>query len=501
MKVRSVTRRQPLGDLRKQLDALAQQLAAHADVALANAKPSAARDQEQPTPLFPARTLARPKLPHATSSWPLSHDRLVTQQQSQSGLSQSVGIVRGLPGERTHKSRASATFRFCAIGGVAALAAGLMVLSSTRPVVEKAKPLAPLVAIERNNDSSQATAKVTGQPDQTAKAKEPVLLPATAASSPPSRAANAHAEAALVTELPASPPAMSVEVNAAPVSGTQSLPPPVPAVDAREAPSAGPLLPASQAANAQAEAAPVTEVPSPTPPATSVEANASPVSGEQSLPPPVPAVDAGEAPSSGPSLAASQAANAEAEAAPVTELPSPTPPATSVEANAAPVSGEQSLPPPVPAVDAGEPTSRPSLPASQAAITVSGSKSSPSQMAGGEIGQGPVSGLQSPRAQGTSTILQLNHDEIAALINRAKDFLKNGDFATARLLLRRAAEAGSADATLMLGETFDPLVMHERGAIGIAPDIAQASQWYEKAVKLGSDVATRRLAKLAQSGH
>ena len=441
MKVRSVTRRQPLGDLRKQLDALAQQLAAHADVALANAKPSAARDQEQPTPLFPARTLARPKLPHATSSWPLSHDRLVTQQQSQSGLSQSVGIVRGLPGERTHKSRASATFRFCAIGGVAALAAGLMVLSSTRPVVEKAKPLAPLVAIERNNDSSQATAKVTGQPDQTAKAKEPVLLPATAASSPPSRAANAHAEAALVTELPASPPAMSVEVNAAPVSGTQSLPPPVPAVDAREAPSAGPLLPASQAANAQAEAAPVTEVPSPTPPATSVEANASPVSGEQSLPPPVPAVDA------------------------------------------------------------GEPTSRPSLPASQAAITVSGSKSSPSQMAGGEIGQGPVSGLQSPRAQGTSTILQLNHDEIAALINRAKDFLKNGDFATARLLLRRAAEAGSADATLMLGETFDPLVMHERGAIGIAPDIAQASQWYEKAVKLGSDVATRRLAKLAQSGH
>jgi len=97
--------------------------------------------------------------------------------------------------------------------------------------------------------------------------------------------------------------------------------------------------------------------------------------------------------------------------------------------------------------------------------------------------------------------LQLNHDEIAALINRAKDFLKNGDFATARLLLRRAAEAGSADATLMLGETFDPLVMHERGAIGIAPDIAQASQWYEKAVKLGSDVATRRLAKLAQSGH
>jgi hypothetical protein len=40
-----------------------------------------------------------------------------------------------------------------------------------------------------------------------------------------------------------------------------------------------------------------------------------------------------------------------------------------------------------------------------------------------------------------------------------KDFLKNGDFASARLLLRQAAEAGSADATLMFGETFDPLVI------------------------------------------
>jgi TPR repeat protein len=97
--------------------------------------------------------------------------------------------------------------------------------------------------------------------------------------------------------------------------------------------------------------------------------------------------------------------------------------------------------------------------------------------------------------------VQLNGGEVTALINHAKDFLKNGDFASARLLLRRAAETGSADATLMLGETFDPFVMRERGAIGVAPDIAQATQWYEKAAKLGSDVATQRLAKLVQTGH
>ena len=68
-------------------------------------------------------------------------------------------------------------------------------------------------------------------------------------------------------------------------------------------------------------------------------------------------------------------------------------------------------------------------------------------------------------------------------------------------MLRRAAEFGSADATLMLGETFDPLVMHEHGAIGIAPNIAEARQWYEKAAKFGSVVATQRLAKLAQTAN
>ena len=97
--------------------------------------------------------------------------------------------------------------------------------------------------------------------------------------------------------------------------------------------------------------------------------------------------------------------------------------------------------------------------------------------------------------------MELNDGEITVLINRANDFLKNGDFASARLLLRRVAATGSADAALMLAETFDPFVMHERGAIGIAPDIAQATQWYEKAAKLGSDVATHRLAKLVQTDH
>ena len=59
-----------------------------------------------------------------------------------------------------------------------------------------------------------------------------------------------------------------------------------------------------------------------------------------------------------------------------------------------------------------------------------------------------------------------------------QDAFSTGDLAAARLLLRRAAEAGSAEAALALGATFDPLVIRRLGAIGAAPDAAQARKWY-----------------------
>ena len=75
----------------------------------------------------------------------------------------------------------------------------------------------------------------------------------------------------------------------------------------------------------------------------------------------------------------------------------------------------------------------------------------------------------------------------------------NRDFSSARLLLTRAAEAGSAAAALSLGETFDPLVIPQLHAIGVQLDPAKAREWYERAAQLGSDAASQHLAKLAQS--
>ena len=94
-----------------------------------------------------------------------------------------------------------------------------------------------------------------------------------------------------------------------------------------------------------------------------------------------------------------------------------------------------------------------------------------------------------------------NSPEIATLIERGSGFLKRGDLASARLLLRRAAEAGSANGALMLGSTFDPLIIQQLGVIGIVPDVASARQWYQKAAELGSDVASQRLADLKITEH
>lgn len=91
-------------------------------------------------------------------------------------------------------------------------------------------------------------------------------------------------------------------------------------------------------------------------------------------------------------------------------------------------------------------------------------------------------------------------DEIAMLVKRGKDFLANGDISSARLLLRRAAEAGSPEASLALGSTFDPAVINRLGAIGVQADAATARKWYEKAAALGSNNASQQIANLTTAG-
>jgi hypothetical protein len=103
----------------------------------------------------------------------------------------------------------------------------------------------------------------------------------------------------------------------------------------------------------------------------------------------------------------------------------------------------------------------------------------------------PASGTAHPAATATaatpasssSTVSQPENitsrpddEETSTLIELGQDFLKNGDFSSARLLLQRAAKAGSAAAALSLGETFDPFLIQRLGAIGVQPDVAKAAR-------------------------
>jgi hypothetical protein len=112
----------------------------------------------------------------------------------------------------------------------------------------------------------------------------------------------------------------------------------------------------------------------------------------------------------------------------------------------------------------------------------------------------PVSEPQSPPVPASSSAKRLDAAEVAMLVNRGMEYLKNGDFPSARLLLKRAANAGSPSAALMLGATFDPLFLPRIRLDGIEPDVAQARQWYEKALELGSEGASQRLTELERIG-
>ena len=94
-------------------------------------------------------------------------------------------------------------------------------------------------------------------------------------------------------------------------------------------------------------------------------------------------------------------------------------------------------------------------------------------------------------------IHRLDPNEIASSLRRADDLIASGDLAAARLVLRRAANAGDARAAMTLAGTYDPAILEKLGVHGFVPDVAMARAWYEKAKKFGSAEAPQRLELLA----
>jgi hypothetical protein len=82
------------------------------------------------------------------------------------------------------------------------------------------------------------------------------------------------------------------------------------------------------------------------------------------------------------------------------------------------------------------------------------------------------------------------------LLAQGERHLVQADVVSARLLFRRAAEAGLAAAAMRLAATYDPVELPRMKVEGVSPNEAEARKWYERARILGATEAEGRLARL-----
>jgi ElaB/YqjD/DUF883 family membrane-anchored ribosome-binding protein len=86
--------------------------------------------------------------------------------------------------------------------------------------------------------------------------------------------------------------------------------------------------------------------------------------------------------------------------------------------------------------------------------------------------------------------------EGARLLARASALISQGNIGAARIVLERAVETGSAQASFMLAETYDPLVLSTWKTYGTRGDVTKARELYAKALAGGIQEAKDRSVAL-----
>jgi hypothetical protein len=82
--------------------------------------------------------------------------------------------------------------------------------------------------------------------------------------------------------------------------------------------------------------------------------------------------------------------------------------------------------------------------------------------------------------------------DVAKLMALASVLLGRGDIGAARIVLERAVETGSAQASFTLAETYDPLILPKWGTYGTRGDTAKARDFYARAETGGIKEAKER---------
>ena len=85
----------------------------------------------------------------------------------------------------------------------------------------------------------------------------------------------------------------------------------------------------------------------------------------------------------------------------------------------------------------------------------------------------------------------------AGLAESGLRLLQEGKIRAARPLLRRATDAGNADAAIALARTFDPLFLQMGNPDRVTANPAEAARWYRRGIRLGRKDVSADLERVA----
>ena len=132
----------------------------------------------------------------------------------------------------------------------------------------------------------------------------------------------------------------------------------------------------------------------------------------------------------------------------------------------------------------------------ESAQRVIGAQSTTERPAGSQID--PMKQVAERAAAESSRTAAQGNPEAARLMARASALLVQGSIGAARIVLERAAETGSAEASFALAETYDPLVLSKWGTYGTRGEATKARELYAKAQAGGIQEANDRINALRQ---
>ena len=104
----------------------------------------------------------------------------------------------------------------------------------------------------------------------------------------------------------------------------------------------------------------------------------------------------------------------------------------------------------------------------------------------------PVAAKEAAVADARASAQSEDATEVTRLVAYARVLLGRGDIGSARIVLQRATEMGSAQASFTLAETYDPVILSKWGTYGTRGDAKRALDLYAQALAGGIKEAKER---------